>query len=166
MRIKNKIFSIKKRVMALGLVLLIFTIGYLSGSHIGEYLTSNLITDGSGSLLLLYRPALEHSHISRLLASGNELKRLAGYYSLLDNKRIDAEFLIERYKKEGAAYIKRSIIWLLGFSNKKIYILDFMAKEYKNGSPKIKREILQSMKRLDDKYLKQFMKDQKIDINI
>ncbi len=51
-----------------------------------------------------------------MLGSADEMKRLAGYYALLETDSIDVEFLVERYGMESSTVNRRTIVWLLGFA--------------------------------------------------
>lgn len=135
--------------------------GLLFGSVIGDLLITGLITKGNRTAFLLYRPSAEYIYTAKLLGSNSELLRLSGYYSLLDNRQIDSDFLIERYRKE-PDYIKRSIIWVLGFAENPEAALAFFTKEYKNASKILKREMLRAMKRIDKSYYTKFIIKNKI----
>ncbi len=157
-------FLTPDRIRALSLVLFFIIAGFTLGNSFGDYLIRKLITGNRESVFLLYRPALEYIYTARLLNSNNEFKRLAGYYSLIDNRKIDDDFLIERYNKESGIIMKRSIIWLLGHSENSGRVLEFLSGEYKAKSKRLKREILRAMKRLDKDFFNKFVKEKKVDI--
>ena len=69
------------------------------GNLLGMHLIKDYITGSGASLFLFSRPGSQYIHTAGLLNSNSELKRLTGYYSLLDNRKIDVDFLIERYKR-------------------------------------------------------------------
>jgi hypothetical protein len=148
------------------LVFLLFAVGYVLGDSIGTYLTKSLILYERRYLILLYRPAHEYIFLYDKLNDVNELKRLSGYYSLLEYKTIDNTFLIDRYKREKSPYIKRTIIWILGYSEDSSGTIDFFSSIYKDATPEIQLEILRSVKRMDGSPLKQFIINQKVPKNI
>ena len=135
---------------------LLVALGLAAGITTGNHMIKGLISKGSLSLFLLYRPSSKYIETARLLRSNSETERLTGYYSLLENKKMDSDFLIKRYKKE-SLFIKRSIIWLLGFSGDK-NISGFLAKEYIGATVNIKKEILRSIKKIDASFFDQFSK--------
>jgi len=151
------------RVKILLFALSLSIIGYCFGNHLGSHIITRLISGENSFLLALYKPAFEYINTINLLESNNELKRLTGYYSLLDNKKIDVDFLIDKYKREELIYIKRSIIWLLGYSNKKRKAINFLSEIYKDASLRVKLEVLRSIKRIDRESFNKFIIDQKID---
>ncbi len=148
------------------LVFLLFAVGYVLGDSIGTYLTKTLVLYERRYLLLLYRPAHEYIFLYDKLNDVNELNRLSGYYSLLEYKSIDNTFLIDRYKREKSPYIKRTIIWILGYSEDSSGTIDFFSSIYKGATPEIQLEILRTVKRMDESSLKQFIINQKVHKNI
>ncbi len=160
--VKIEQFSIAK-LKPVMTVLVIFVVGFGAGSLVGDFLIENYITGSGRLLLLITRPGYEYISVSNMLNSSNEVERLSGYYSLLDNKKIDTEFLIERYRREQAISNKRTIIWLLGYSKDRIVALKFFAREFKNSSNRIKKEILGSMKKISSNYFYEFIKEKKVD---
>ena len=62
---------------------------------------------------LLYTPARQHYETAILLNSDDELKRISGYYSILDGGIFDAAYLKERYLKEDSFLAKKTILWAL-----------------------------------------------------
>jgi hypothetical protein len=143
--------------------LFILSIGYTLGRVAGNHIVSGLL-EGKRFVLLLYRPPFEYLKTANLLYSSNELERLEGYYSLLDNKIIDSDLLIERYKQE-SELVRPVIIWLLGYSGDKDAVLKFVSDEYTNADARLKKEILKTMKRLDEVYFKNFASSKKIKDN-
>lgn len=155
--------STRKAFLSFLAVILVISAGYLTGSLIGDRLVTGYITGRSGLLLLLSRPGFDYLYTAQMLNSNDGLKRLEGYYGLIDTGKIDADFLKERFRREEAIYHKRTIIWLMGFSEKSDDILKFLSREYKSSGVTIKREILRSMKRVSPSYFKTFVKDRGID---
>ena len=62
---------------------------------------------------LLYTPAEQHYETAALLNSDDELKRISGYYSILDGGVFDAVYLKERYLKEDSVLAKKTVLWVL-----------------------------------------------------
>ncbi|MFH0975648.1 MAG: hypothetical protein V1874_07675 [Spirochaetota bacterium] len=151
---KNKIT--KQRLIAA----LVFIFILVSGFGIGRIIGSQIITGifkGSRTALLFYRPPFKYIYTAKLLYSSDELLRLEGYYSLLDNNLIDTDLLIERYGKE-SDFIKPVIIWIFGYSSDKSDVLKFISEEYKTSDKRIKAEIIRTMKRIDEDYYIKFAK--------
>lgn len=144
------------------LVVLLLAAGYVLGNSLGTYLTRTMILYERRYMLLLYRPAHEYIFLYDKLNDVNELNRLSGYYSLLEYRSIDNTFLIDRYKREKSPYIKRTLIWILGYSEDRSGTIDFFSSIYKNAAPGIQLEILQSVKRIDESSLEQFIIDQRV----
>lgn len=119
------------------------------------YIITGTVT-GSRTSLFLYRLPVDYIYSANLLSSENELKRIEGYYSLLDYKILNTDFLIERYKRE-SYLIKPLIIWLLGYSDNKDKIMEFLSEEYKGAAERIKKEILKTMKKKDPDYYNNFI---------
>jgi hypothetical protein len=136
------------------LFLIILFFGYGAGRLIGTQIIKGVLK-GSKTVLLFYRPPFEFIITANLLSSYDELKRMEGYYSLLDNNVIDTDSLIERYKDE-TIFIKPTIIWLMGFSGEKDRTLKFLSEEYQKADKRIKSEILKSMRMLDESYFIKF----------
>jgi hypothetical protein len=152
----------KEKLYILSIFLVILFSGYMLGRIVGTHIVKGLLK-GERFVLLLYRPPFEYLNTANLLYSTDELKRLEGYYSLLDNKIIDSDLLIERYIQE-SEFVKPVIIWLLGYSNDKVAVLKFISEEYANADQRLKKEILKTMKRLDETYLGNFAALHKINI--
>jgi hypothetical protein len=152
----------RKKVNIVFVFLLILFLGYAFGRIAGNHVVSGLLK-GKRFVLLFYRPPFEYLKTANLLYSSEELERLEGYYSLLDNKIIDKDLLIDRYKQE-SELIKPVIIWLLGYSGDKNAVLRFISEEYTNADQRLKNEILKTMKRLNEDYFKNFTASRKINI--
>jgi hypothetical protein len=159
--IRNKLLF---RETARFIIIIMITVcaGYASGHMIGTELIKRFVTGRSGLLLLLSRPAYEFVQSASMLNSDSGFKRISGYYSLFENRNIDAAFLIERYRREGDEYIKRTIIWLLGYSDGNPGVLKFLSQEYKTAGESFKRELLKAMKKLSESYYIEFIKDNNV----
>ena len=157
MVIKNKIVSI----CAIGLVLAI--IGYQAGRLAGGRMLAGILMKESSFPFLLSKPVSQFYNMYVLLNSGNPFNRISGYYSLLDNNMIDEEFLLDRYRKEELFAIKRTIVWILGFSRDTGMVLRDYAALFKEADEPMKKAILELMKRKDRAYYLGFVRDNRID---
>ncbi len=136
-----------KVLLKIFLIFIIAAIGLLSGHAAGKRLVSGLFS-GKRQAFFLYKIPADYFKTLNLLNSDNELNRLEGYYSLLDNNIIDADFLIKRYKSE-TDFLKPVIVWLLGFSKDKDMVLKFLNEEYEKSGKRLKQEISRTMKRFE-----------------
>lgn len=155
-------FSKKSIIKSTVFLLMILLSGYAIGQTIGIKIIKGIIK-GDRSAFLLYKLPFEYIKTANLLSSPDELDRLEGYYSLLDNKLNDDELLIERFREE-SSLVKSTIVWLLGYSGNKDKTLEFLSQEYSSANQRVKREILKTMKRLDETFLKSFAKARNINI--
>ncbi len=144
------------------LLIPVFMGGYYSGRYTGSYGVQKLVSGGEGFFFLLFRPAHQFFHTYSMLNSNSEVIRLSGYYSLLDNNIIDEDFLIERYRDEGSIPVKRTIIWLMGFSDDFVKILEYFNTIYDESHREVRREILRIIKRRDPVYYKEFITVKKV----
>jgi hypothetical protein len=136
--------------------------GYASGHILGTELIKRFITGSSGLVILISRPAYEYVESASMLNSNSGFRRMSGYYSLYENRNIDPDFLMERYRRESDEYLRRTIIWLLGYSERNTTVLKFLSKEYKTTDERFKREILRAMKSLSPNYFNEFIKDNNV----
>ena len=156
------IFS-PKNIKTLAQALILIVLGYSIGILFGSHLISRLIRGENSFLFLLYQPAYIYINTVSLLESNNDLKRLTGLYSLLESKKIDVDFLINRYKREESIYIKRTIIYLLGYAQMKKSLKKFLSQIYTDSPWRIKLEILRTIKRIDINSFNKFILDHEID---
>ena len=163
-KIKYVVRNLNKDISRIVIIFIaILFLGFAIGGIASTYIVSGLLK-GKRYVLLLYRPPFEYLYTARLLYSSDELKRLEGYYSLLDNKIVDSDLLIDRYKQE-TEFIKPVIIWLLGYSNHKDAALKFISEKYFGADRRCRKEMLKTMKRLDEIYFMNFTASNKININ-
>jgi hypothetical protein len=142
---------------------LVFLIsGFFSGRFVGNRFLSNLIFSNGAFPLLISRPVVQFYEMTVLLNSGNPYSRLSGYYALLDNRMINTRFLMERFNKEQDYTIKRTILWILSFSDDTGDVLKFYASVFHNNDPFMK-DILALMKRVDGAYYRKFIERNTID---
>ncbi len=154
-----------KLITALFFILLLipaFMGGYYWGRYTGSYGVQKLVSGGEGLLFLLFRPAHQFFHTYSMLNSNSEVIRLSGYYSLLDNNIIDEDFLMERYRDEGSIPVKRTIIWLMGFSDDFEKIKGYFNTTYNESHTEVKREILRIIRRRNPDYYKKFIVIKKV----
>lgn len=159
--------SISKNISLLKILKLFFMFsviliaGYFLGIKAGRFIVTGAVT-GSRYIFFLYKLPFDYIVTANLLSSEDELKRAEGYYALLDNNMIDPDFLMQRYKKE-SGFIKPLIIWLIGYSQDKNTALEFLSEEYAGADQRIKKEILKTMKRMDESFYDDFVKSHGID---
>jgi len=140
------------------MILALLAFSFLAGSVLGRYSIGQIVTRKPRYAIVLQRSARDLFTISRLLNSQSEMKRLSGYYGLYENQLIDTDFLVERLDKEASPVVRRTIIWLLGFSKDEKNALESLAGAYSSGNPLIREEVLRSMKRIDSDYYAEFLK--------
>ena len=140
------------------MILISLAFAFLAGSVLGRYSIRKIVTGNPRYAVVLQRSARDLFTISRLLNSQSEMKRLSGYYGLYENQLIDTDFLVERLDKEASPVVRRTIIWLLGFSKDEKSALESLSGAYSSGNPLIREEVLRSMKRVDSNYYTDFLK--------
>ncbi|MCP4138007.1 MAG: hypothetical protein GY754_43995 [bacterium] len=136
--------------------------GYFYGRVTGSLIIKSFLTSSRRLSLILYRPATEFYTMRKLLRSENELERLSGYYALLDNNMIDEDYLLELYTLEPSIVVKRTIIWILGFSDDFDSVKKSYSKIYAKADPLIKNEILRTLRRNDKEYYQKFIEQHKV----
>ncbi len=159
-----KIFSksLNPLAMWMALVLSVALFGYAIGYSINAFFLSRFLGGGSGLMYLVYQPTFEHVYVRNRLYSDNDLIRLSAYYALFDYGRIDESLFMRRYTEESEPYIKRSLIWMLGYSANSRKILQFFEKEYKASPPELQVEMLKSLSRIDIRLLDEFIRSMKV----
>jgi hypothetical protein len=151
-----------KKAATLALFPVLILMGFMAGRVIGKGLISNLILKDRMFPLLLSRPIDQFYGMHILLNSANPYSRLSGYYSLIDNKMINNEFLIDRYKNEDDFVIKRTILWILSYSEDSRGVLKFFSSIY-DKSDIITKDMLAYMRHIDKGYYAKFIEVHKID---
>lgn len=139
------------------IALIILALSFLFGAGIGRFLLGRLVTGQDALAFVMSRPTREFVVISRLVNSRSELDRLSGYYALLDNGMLDTGFFAERLQKEISPVVRRTIVWILGFSGNREEALSVLSAAFDSAGPRIKREVLLSMQRIDEKYYNDFV---------
>jgi len=128
------------------------------GLAVGTALMGDFIRRGGRVVPLLYRPSFQHMRATAMLGSADEMKRLAGYYALLETDSIDVEFLVERYGMESSTVNRRTIVWLLGFARNRRAAFDACAGLYRDAQAPVRAEILSSIRKLDGERYLDFIK--------
>jgi len=148
----------KRKYIALvsGILLSAMLAGLCGGRFLGHVMLQQLVLQQSSLSIFIVRPVAEYRYVMNLLSSESELDRLAGYYSLSAYGIVDNRFLEERFKREGAEYIKRTIIWLISKDMQKRNI-HFFNEIYKTASRNIKEQILKAIYRYDDSEFNSFI---------
>lgn len=108
-------------------ILLLFVLaltGLFSGRIITDFFMQHAVEKKimSSSMRIDGNIYFEMNHY---LNNADELKRLAGYYLLYDIKKIDVDFLTQRFSAEKSFVHKRTILWLLSFSDETGKVLEF-----------------------------------------
>ncbi|HSV98387.1 MAG TPA: hypothetical protein VLM75_15820 [Spirochaetota bacterium] len=144
-------------VISLVCVVALGVTGFAMGQAGGRLLMKDYLTGGGRLVPLLYRPSFQHFTTAAMLGSEDELRRLAGYYALLEGDAIDVDFLVERYGMERSIVIRRTIVWLMGFSRDVREAADACAGLYESAPREVREEILRSIKRLDEVIYRDFV---------
>lgn len=131
--------------------------GYGLGRAGGRGLMMDFLTGGGRIVPLLYRPSFQHFRAAAMLGSEDEMKRLAGYYALLEGDSIDVDFLVERYRMERSVANRRTIVWVIGFSRDVPVAARACAGLYESAPREIRDEILRSLMRLDEGIYREFV---------
>jgi hypothetical protein len=132
--------------------------GLGGGLLVGGRALTGFMTGSSRAMVLLYRPSFEHVNNATMLNSPDGLKRLAGYYALLQNNTIDPDYLLERCRDEPLPVNKKAIIWILGFSRDKDRARSALEALYDGAPDEFRHRILDSMARLDADGLQDFLR--------
>jgi len=140
--------------------------GYFTGRLLGNRFVENVVLQQGRFPLLLSRPVNQFYDIYTLINSNNPFSRLSGYYSLVDNKMINEQFLMERFRREQNEALSGSILWILSYSGDNDAVVTFYASVYNNSSDPIKKRILSLMKRVNKDYYMKFIKKNKIDVRL
>ncbi len=156
MVIKNKI------VMICAICVMLTVIGYRVGRLAGGRMLADILMKESSLPLLLSRPVSQFYDMYVLINSGNPFSRISGYYSLMDNNMIDEQFLLDRYRKEEIFAIRRTILWVLGFSHDTGMVMRDYAALFKEADEPMKKEILALMKRKDRAFYAKFVRNNRI----
>ena len=157
-------FSQRLKTGAIAACMLVVTLlaGFLVGRGIGNRFMEGILFKESRFPLLLSRPVYQFYDIYTLINSNNPFSRLSGYYSLVDAKMIDLDFIKERYAQEELPVVKETLLWVLGFSKDRSAVLNYYASIYDAGDDDMKREILALMERLDPAFQVEFVKKNRI----
>jgi hypothetical protein len=151
-----------KNAATLVLFPVLILMGFIAGRFVGKGLVTNLILKDSMFPLLLSRPVNQFYDMYILINSRNPYTRLSGYYSLIDNKMINNQFLMERYQNEENYVIKRTILWILSFSEDSDSVLKFYSSIFDKNDILL-RDILVFMKHVNREYYTKFIEINKID---
>ena len=140
--------------------------GYFTGRLLGNRFVENVVLQQGRFPLLLSRPVNQFYDIYTLINSNNPFSRLSGYYSLVDNKMINEQFLMERFRREQNEALSGSLLWILSFSRDNDAVVTFYASVYNNSSDSIKKRILSLMKRVNRDYYMKFIKKNNVDTKL
>lgn len=137
--------------------------GYSAGRLLGSRFVEDILLQQARFPLLFSRPVSQFYDIYTLINSSNPYSRLSGYYSLVDNKMINEQFLMERFRHEQNDALRGSILWILSHSNDREGVVRFYTSVYDESSDNMKKRILGFMKCVDNNYYLKFIKKNKID---
>ena len=155
--------QIKISMVSTGVFIASLLIGYAAGRMLGNRFVEDVVLQKARFPLLLSRPVSQFYDIYTLINSNNPYSRLSGYYSLVDNKMINEQFLMERFRREQNDALRGSILWILGNSSDRGGVVRFYTSVYDESSDTIKKRILGFMKRVDNDYYMKFIKKNRID---
>jgi hypothetical protein len=157
--------KVQIKIIAVSVVVCVaaFLMGLFGGRILGNRFVQDIVFQQARFPLLLSRPVSQFYDIYTLINSNNPYSRLSGYYSLVDNKMINEQFLMERFRREQNDALRGSILWILGNSSDRDGIVRFYASVYEESSDTIKKRILGLMERTDIDYYMKFIKKNKID---
>jgi hypothetical protein len=136
--------------------------GFLLGRGAGTRLMEGMLLHEHRFPLLLSRPVYQFYDIHTLLNSNNPFSRLSGYYSLVDANMTDPDFIRERYAREQLPVIRKTLLWVLGFSKDRDAALRCYASLYDSSDDEMKREILAAMKRLGPAFYREFLEKNRV----
>ena len=139
------------------LAITLFGVGNAIGLFGSHHMVNNLLSGRGLSSLLIFKPTGNLIRIFKMVNSKNELERLSGYYALLDSGIIDVNFLAEQLTREETPAVKRTIIWLLSFAESAEEAEAVFDEVYGRSTLPMKREIIRSMKRLDEERYVEFI---------
>jgi len=149
-----------KNAIVCAVVLSALALGGLVGTATGNILITRLLTRGMRLGLLFYKPAFHFFVTGRLLDSPDEMRRLEGYYSLLDSGRVEVPYLIERYRLESSTYVKRTIVWIMGYAEDRDEAFDGLSSLYRDAVPEVKKEAMRSLNRINTENARKFIESQ------
>jgi hypothetical protein len=158
--------QIKTIMVSIAVAIATLLLGYSAGRMLGNRFVEDIVLQQGRFPLLLSRPVSQFYDIYTLINSNNPFSRLSGYYSLVDNKMINEQFLMERFRREQNEALCGSILWILSNSGDRRGVVRFYASVYNDSSDAIKKRILGLMKRVDRDYYMKFIAKNKIDANL
>ncbi|TAL32945.1 MAG: hypothetical protein EPN93_14860 [Spirochaetes bacterium] len=137
--------------------------GLGAGFAVGADALTGFVTGRSRAAVLLYRPSFDHVKSVLMLNSQDELRRLAGYYALLQNRTLDADYLLARYREEQNPVTRRTILWIMGFVPDPSKAYASLESVYDDAPGIMQRQILRSLARVDPGSLDRFARDHLVD---
>jgi hypothetical protein len=143
-------------ILALVIIALLAS-GLVAGRLLGLRLVESVVLNQNRLPLLLSQPVNQFYNVYSLINSGNMYSRLSGYYGLKDNRMIDEKFLTERFKTEKDPVVRRTLAWVLSFSEDPAPALKFYASIFPESDDSLKKELLRLMKRIDEAYYRDFV---------
>lgn len=114
-------------------------IGLLSGWIYGTSIISHFLKGDIGISTFIFLPSKNIIDTYLLLNSGDELKRLEGYYAYRETGVRDLEFLYKRYIMEESVLLKKAIIWTAEQNSDPVEMQTFYKKLYDAGPDSLKK---------------------------
>ncbi|MBP7582969.1 MAG: hypothetical protein KBA61_02970 [Spirochaetes bacterium] len=133
--------------------------GVLLGLALGALLSRLYFTAGNPAIHLFTEPGAEYRFIRSRMESPSEENRAVALYALLEYGKADPEFLIERYRAEKSALVKRIIVWSLGFTGGHDDVTAFIRREYPAATAPVKREMVRTITRMGGAGAEDFIRD-------
>jgi hypothetical protein len=140
--------------------------GLCAGRLLGNRFMESIIMEQGRFPLLLSRPVNRFYDIYALIHSENSFSRMSGYYGLADNRMINLEFLSERFRLEREDPLRKTVLWILSYSNDTSGVLKFYLSVYKESGDSVKRRILELMMRVSNDYYIKFVRTNRIDAKL
>lgn len=122
--------------------------GILLGLVLGALLSRGYLTAGNPAIHLFTEPGAEYRFIRARMESPAPEDRAVALYALLEYGKADAEFLIERYRAEKSALVKRIIVWALASAGGSGEMTGFIRREYPGAEALVKREMVRTLNRI------------------
>ncbi len=154
------------KIRAGALVAAVFAVllaaGYYGGYSVGRWSIGRALLEGYPALFVLNRPAFGFYEAYRLVNSADESQRLRGYYLLMENRIIDADFFCGRLVSENSEINRRTIVWILGHCSERDRVFSEFSSRYRGSTPAVRREMLRSLQRMGDGHFRKFVDEQHI----
>jgi len=129
----------KENRKTITLLLVAVITGLLAGWLYGNRIVNHLLKGDIGMSTFMFMPSKNVIDTYILLNSGDELKRLVGYYAYREAGGNDLEFLYKRYTLEDSLLIKKTIVWIAERTHNTEEMQGFYKKLYDASPDSLKR---------------------------